>query len=84
MNSGLIILAVTIFFAADAYEDGRYMAKIKSWRKYYKVAGILFAGVSAYAFLRRYPSESRGALGDARAFMKFLPVDKGAMAWFGD
>ena len=81
MNTGLLILAVTVFFAADAYEDGRYIAKIKSWRKYYKIAGILFAGVSAYAFLRKYPDQSRGTLRDVQALMRFMPVDKDAAAW---
>ena len=51
MKVELLVLAITGFFIANTYHDGKYMAMVKSWTKYYKMAGIAFAGLSAYLIL---------------------------------
>ncbi len=76
MKTGFLIFAVTAFFLADAYNDGKYIQKLKSWKKYYKMGAIILAGVSAYAFLRKNPEGTRGLLSDASQLLKFVPVDK--------
>ena len=76
MKTGLLIFAVTSFFLADAYHDGKYVQLLKSWKKYYKMAGIVLAGVSAYAFLKKNPEGTRGLLADASQLLKFIPVAK--------
>ena len=81
MKTGFVIFAVTAFFLADAYNDGRYIQKLKSWKKYYKMGAILLAGVSAYAFLRKNPEGTRGLLADASQLLKFVPVDKGTASF---
>ena len=43
---GVLILGITIFFIYDIYRDGKYSKLLKSWTKYYKMAGIGFAGIS--------------------------------------
>ena len=53
MKTELLIVAVTAFFIANIYHDGKYVTMVKSWKKYYQMAGIAFAGVSAYAFLKK-------------------------------
>jgi len=76
MKSGLLIFMVTLFFLMDAHEDGRYLAMLRSWKKYYKMGGIVFAGVSAYAFLRKNPEGTRGLLADASQLLRFVPMDR--------
>ena len=83
MKSGLLIFMVTLFFVVDAHEDGRYMAMLRSWKKYYKMGGIVLAGVSAYAFLRRNPEGTRGLLADASQLLRFVPMDRTTSALIG-
>lgn len=76
MKRELLVVGITAFFMANAYHDGKYVALMKTWKKYYTMAGIAFAGLSAYLFMRKYPSQSGGLLASAGALVKHLPVDK--------
>ena len=78
MKVELLVLIITGFFVANTYYDGKYMTIIKSWTKYYKMAGIAFAGLSAYLFFKKYPSDTRTLLSSASGVIRHLPVDKGA------
>lgn len=78
MKIGFLIFAVTAFFLADAWYEGKYTALIKSWKKYYKMALIAFTGVSLYAFLKKNPNNSKDFACHAAALIKTLPIDKEA------
>ena len=49
MKFEFLIFAITMFFVVNTYYDGKYVKLLKSWKKYYQMAGIAFAGISAYA-----------------------------------
>ena len=78
MKSELIIFGITIFFILNTYSDGKYVKVVKSWKKYYQMAGIGFIGLSAYIFMRKYPSDSQNLLRHANGMIKYLPIDKDA------
>ena len=78
MKSELIIFAITIFFILNTYSDGKYVKVVKSWKKYYQMACIGFIGLSAYIFMRKYPSDSQNLLRHANGMIKYLPIDKDA------
>jgi hypothetical protein len=78
MKIELIILAITIFFIINTYSDGKYVKIVKSWKKYYQMAGIGFIGLSAYIFMRKHPSHSKNLLCHANGLIKYLPIDKEA------
>ena len=78
MKFELLIFGITAFFVANTYHDGKYVSILKSWKKYYQMAGIAFAGISAYAFLKKYPSHSRSLLSHANGIIKYMPIDKDA------
>ena len=40
--------------------------------------GIGFAGLSAYLFLKKYPSDTRSLLSSAAGVVKHLPIDREA------
>lgn len=83
MKSGLLIFMVTLFLLVDAHEDGKYIAKLRSWKKYYKMAAIGLAGVSAYAFLRKNPEGTRGLLSDGAQLLRFVPMDRSTASILG-
>ena len=78
MKVELLIFGLTAFFIANTYYDGKYVQLVKSWKKYYQMAAIGFAGLSAYIFLKKYPSHTRGLLSNASSMVKYMPIDKDA------
>ena len=75
MRVELVVLAVTAFFVFDAYHDGKYISLLKKGQKYYKMAGIAFAGFSTYLFLKKNPKEASGLVSSAAGVIRTLPVD---------
>lgn len=78
MKVELFVIALTGFFVMNVYHDGKYVKMLKSGKKYYQMAAIAFAGLSAYLFLRKHPSETRTLLTSASGLVKHLPIDKDA------
>ena len=78
MKMELLIITITIFFIANTYYDGKYVQILKSWKKYYQMAGIAFAGISAYAYMKKYPNQSHSLVSHANGFIKHMPIDKEA------
>ena len=78
MKIELLVIGITLFFILNTYSDGKYVKIVKSWKKYYQMAGIGFIGLSAYIFMRKYPSHSTNLLCHANGLIKYLPIDKEA------
>ena len=78
MKFELLIFGITAFFIANVYHDGKYVHIIKSWKKYYQMAGIGFVGLSAYLFMKKYPGHSRSLFTHANGIIKYMPIDKDA------
>ena len=78
MKVALLIFGLTAFFIANTYHDGKYTQMLKSGKKYYKMAAIGFAGLSAYVFLSKYPNHSRSLFSHANGIVKYMPIDKDA------
>jgi hypothetical protein len=78
MKIELLVFGVTAFFIANTYYEGKYINLLKSWKKYYHMIGIGFAGLSAYLFLKKYPSDTRSLLTSAAGVVKHLPIDREA------
>lgn len=78
MKTELLIIGATIFFVMNAYNDGKYVTMLKNYKKYYQMIGIAFVGISAYVFLKKYPSHSRSLFSHANGIIKYLPIDKEA------
>jgi hypothetical protein len=76
MKFELLIFGITAFLIANTYHDGKYLQIMKSWKKYYQMAFIGFAGLSAYLFIRKYPGHSRSLFTHANGIIKYLPIDK--------
>ena len=80
MKFELLIFGISVFFIANIYHDGKYIQLVKSWKKYYQMGAIAFAGLSAYVFLKKYPGHSRSLFTHANGIIKYMPIDKEAGA----
>ena len=79
MKFELLIIACTAFLAFNTYYDGYYLRLVQSWKKYYLIGGYIFAGLCAYLFIKRNPSDSRTMMAHANNLIKYMPIDKEAM-----
>lgn len=75
---GVVILAITGFMISDTYYEGKYMTLMKSWTKYYKMAGYAFMGISLIVFLRKNPDQAKGLVMNASDIVKYMPIDRNA------
>jgi len=82
MKSEIVILGITTFFIANAYNDNKYMKQVLSMKKYYNMALIGFAGLSFYLFFKKNPMHMYSGINAARQLIKSLPVDKSASYMF--
>ena len=78
MKFGLLIFGLTAFFVTNVYYDGKYVQLMKSWKKYYQMAGIAFIGLSAYLFIKKYPADTKNLFKHANEIVKYMPIDKDA------
>jgi hypothetical protein len=78
MKFELLIFGITGFLVMNAYHDDKYIQMLKTWKKYYQMAGIGFVGLSAYLFIKKYPQHSSSLLTHANGLVKCLPIDKNA------
>ena len=76
MKIELVIFVVTIFFIVNTYYDGKYLEILKSWKKYYKMIGIGFVGLSIYLFFKKNPNDTGEVLTYANNIIKYLPIDR--------
>lgn len=76
MRAEMVVVLVTGFFIANTYYDGKYVEALKTWKKYYQMAGIAFAGLSAYLFFKKNPSDTRTLISSASGVIRHLPIDK--------
>ena len=76
MNIETIIIIITLFFAANTYYDGSLLKDFSKYKKYYKIAGCLFVGLSFYAMIKKNPDQSRNLIQSTSEFIKILPVDR--------
>mgnify|MGYP001357708180 CR=1 FL=1 len=78
MKIELLIIILTGFFIANTYYDGKYIQLLKSWKKYYQMGMIAFAGLSLYLFIKKNPEKGHDLIQNANGLIKYMPIDKEA------
>lgn len=75
-----IVLAITAFIIYNMYYEGKYVKTLLSWKKYYQMAFVAFAGVMLFLLIKRDPSHTKNILMYANNMVKYMPIDKGTMS----
>ena len=78
MRFEIFIIIITALVIGNIYTDGKYLRVALTWKKYYQMIGIGFAGLSAYLFLKKYPNDTRTLISSANGVINKLPIDKSA------
>jgi 5-methylcytosine-specific restriction endonuclease McrA len=76
MRFELVILLITAGLVANVYTDGKFLKKLWSYQKYYKMTGIAFGGLMAYWLLTKNPKRAGEMFATSHEYLKYLPVDQ--------
>ena len=76
MRFELIIIIITAFIIANIYTDGKYLKLLYSWKKYYQMAGVVFAALMLYILFKKNPLRAREMAKVSNDYLKYLPIDK--------
>jgi hypothetical protein len=76
MKFELLILTITGFVLLNTYFDGKLIAKLKSYEKYYKMGLIAFVGLCIYLFIKKNPTNYRDFVHNSNGYIKYLPIDR--------
>tara|TARA_Y100000748_G_scaffold212551_1_gene178248 strand:+ start:235 stop:816 length:582 start_codon:yes stop_codon:yes gene_type:complete len=76
MKLELFIGIIVLIFVANIYFEGKILARLKSYSKYYKMAFIVFGGLCVYIYLKRSPQNTKEFFANANGYIKYLPVDR--------
>lgn len=82
MKIELLILLIFGFLIANTYYDNKLLEKIKSWKKFYKMAFYGFIGLCVFLIIKKTPNKSYEILNHANQFIKFMPLDRNAKNLF--
>ena len=59
MKLELFIGICVLGFMANIYYEGKLLAQLKSYQKYYKMAIIAFVGLCVYLYIKRSPHNAK-------------------------
>lgn len=76
MKLELFIGIFVLGFMANIYYEGKLLAQLKSYQKYYKMAIIAFVGLCVYLYIKRSPHNAKEFFNNAHGYIKYLPVDR--------
>ena len=77
MSISFIILIITGLLAYNTYHDNSLLKSFSSYKKYYKVAGILVAGLGFYIVVQRNPMQGVNTVKALNQCINVMPIDKG-------
>lgn len=77
MSISFIILIITGLLAYNTYYDNFFLKSFSSYKKYYKVAGILVAGLGFYIVVQKNPMQGVNTVKALNQCINVMPIDKG-------
>jgi hypothetical protein len=64
------------FLIANIYTDGKYFKQLLSYKKYYQMAGVAFAGLVIYWLLKKNPKGTYDMIRTSNDYIKYLHIDE--------
>ena len=77
MSISFIILIITGLLAYNTYYDNFILNSFSSYKKYYKMAGILVVGLGFYLVVQRNPAQGVSTMNALNQCINVMPIDKG-------
>ena len=73
---GVWIFIITTAMMYNTYKENAFLDLFKKNKKYIKMVGIAFTGISLYAFIQKFPTDTRDLMLSSSNVIRFMPIDK--------
>jgi len=77
MRLEIIIFLIVALMMANVYTDGKYLALLRSNKKYLQMGGIALGGLMLYILFKKFPDRAQNIIRGSNEYLKYLPVDSG-------
>ena len=71
MRLEIIIFLIVALMIANVYTDGKYLALIKSNKKYLQMGGIALGGLMIYILFKKFPDRARNMIQSSNEYLKY-------------
>ena len=76
MSISFMILIITGLLAYNTYYDNFLLNSFSSYKKYYKMAGILVVGLGFYLVVQRNPVQGINTVKALNQYINVMPIDR--------
>jgi len=77
MRIEIILFLITAFIVGNIYTDGKFVKLALSWKKYYKMAGVVLGALFIYWVFKKNPMSSKQMIATTNEYLKYMPIDSG-------
>jgi hypothetical protein len=78
MRIEIILFLIAAAVIANIYTDGKLVRSLTKYKKYYKMAGVVFAALAIYVLFKKNPERAKDLVFTSNEYLKYMPVDKNA------
>jgi hypothetical protein len=76
MRIEIVLIIITGLIVANIYTEGKIIKNLYSFKKYYKIAGVILGASFIYFIIRKNPMRTKELLTTTSDYIKYLPLDK--------
>jgi hypothetical protein len=76
MRIEIILFIITGLIVANIYTEGKYLKHIYTFKKYYKMIGVILGSLFIYFIIRKNPMRTKELLTAGNEYVKYLPLDR--------
>ena len=77
MRIEIILFLVTAFIVGNIYTDGKFVKIALSWKKYYKMTGVVLGALFIYWIFKKNPMSPNQMIATTNEYIKYMPIDSG-------
>lgn len=78
MRIEIILFIIAAAVIANIYTDGKLVRSLTKYKKYYKMAGVVFAALAIYVLFKKNPERAKDLVFTSNEYLKYMPIDKNA------
>jgi hypothetical protein len=75
MRIEIILFLITAFIVGNIYTEGKLVKIALSWKKYYKMAGVIVGALFIYWVFKKNPMSSKQMIATTNEYLKYMPID---------
>ena len=75
-----ILIAGTLFILSNIWTDGKILKTAYSYKKYYKMAAVVFGAMTLYWMFKKNPTHMKDMVMTTGEYLKYMPLDRNTVS----